>query len=40
MSRLPRTELASATQFNLPLFPHLRDEQVDQVVETVAEVLG
>jgi dTDP-4-amino-4,6-dideoxygalactose transaminase len=36
---LPRTELASRTQFNLPLFPHLTDEQVDRVVTTLAEVL-
>jgi dTDP-4-amino-4,6-dideoxygalactose transaminase len=37
---LPRTELASRTQFNLPLFPHLTDDQVERVVETLAEVLG
>lgn len=37
---LPRTELASRTQFNLPLFPHLTDEQVERVVETLAEVIG
>jgi dTDP-4-amino-4,6-dideoxygalactose transaminase len=37
---LPRTEMASATQFNLPLFPHMRDEQVDQVVDALAKVLA
>ena len=36
---LPRTELASQTQFNLPLFPHLTEEQVERVVATVGEVL-
>lgn len=36
---LPRTELASQTQFNLPLFPHMTDEQLDRVIETVEEVL-
>jgi dTDP-4-amino-4,6-dideoxygalactose transaminase len=36
---LPRTELASKTQFNLPLFPHMTDEQLDRVVTTLAEVL-
>ena len=36
---LPRTELASQTQFNLPLFPHLSDGQVERVVETLKEVL-
>jgi dTDP-4-amino-4,6-dideoxygalactose transaminase len=36
---LPRTELASATQFNLPLFPHMTDDQVERVVATVSEVL-
>ena len=36
---LPRTELASQTQFNLPLFPHLTDEQVDHVVAMLAEVI-
>jgi dTDP-4-amino-4,6-dideoxygalactose transaminase len=36
---LPRTELASQTQFNLPLFPHLTDGQLDRVVETLEEVL-
>ena len=36
---LPRTELASQTQFNLPLFPHLEDGQVDRVVEALGEVL-
>jgi dTDP-4-amino-4,6-dideoxygalactose transaminase len=36
---LPQTELASATQFNLPLFPHMTDDQVDQVVEAVRGVV-
>jgi dTDP-4-amino-4,6-dideoxygalactose transaminase len=36
---LPRTEKASLTQFNLPLFPHLGDEQVERVVATLGEVL-
>jgi dTDP-4-amino-4,6-dideoxygalactose transaminase len=36
---LPRTELASRTQFNLPLSPHLRDADVDRVVTTLKEVL-
>lgn len=36
---LPRTELASRTQFNLPLFPHLTMEELDRVVETLREVL-
>jgi dTDP-4-amino-4,6-dideoxygalactose transaminase len=36
---LPRTELASRTQFNLPLSPHLSDADVERVVTTVAEVL-
>jgi dTDP-4-amino-4,6-dideoxygalactose transaminase len=36
---LPRTELASRTQFNLPLFPHLTEEQIERVVETLGEVL-
>jgi dTDP-4-amino-4,6-dideoxygalactose transaminase len=31
--------MASATQFNLPLFPHMEDDQVRQVVATVAEVV-
>ncbi len=37
---LPQTELVSQKQFNLPLFPHLTDEQVHRVVETVAEVVA
>lgn len=37
---LPRTERASRTQFNLPLFPHLTDEQVDRVVTTLDEVVN
>ncbi len=37
---LPRTERASATQFNLPLFPHMSDEQVVQVVDALGEVLA
>lgn len=37
---LPRTELASRTQFNLPLFPRMTDAQLERVVTTVAEVLG
>jgi dTDP-4-amino-4,6-dideoxygalactose transaminase len=36
---LPRTELASRTQFNLPLFPHLTTAQLDRVIEALAEVL-
>ena len=36
---LPRTELASKTQFNLPLFPHMTDEQLSRVVDTLGEVL-
>lgn len=37
---LPRTELASQTQFNLPLFPHLTDDELDRVVTTLDEVLA
>lgn len=37
---LPRTELAAQSQFNLPLFPHLTAEQLLQVVETLAKVIG
>jgi dTDP-4-amino-4,6-dideoxygalactose transaminase len=37
---LPRTEMASRTQFNLPLFPHLTDEQIDRVVTTLDEVVN
>ena len=37
---LPRTELASKTQFNLPLFPHLTEDELDRVVATLEEVLG
>jgi dTDP-4-amino-4,6-dideoxygalactose transaminase len=36
---LPHTELASRTQFNLPLFPHLEFEQIDRVASTLEEVL-
>jgi dTDP-4-amino-4,6-dideoxygalactose transaminase len=36
---LPRTELASQTQFNLPLFPHLTEEELERVAETLEEVL-
>jgi dTDP-4-amino-4,6-dideoxygalactose transaminase len=36
---LPHTELASRTQFNLPLSPHLTDADVERVVTTVAEVV-
>jgi dTDP-4-amino-4,6-dideoxygalactose transaminase len=36
---LPRTELASRTQFNLPLFPHLEFEQIERVAATLEEVL-
>jgi dTDP-4-amino-4,6-dideoxygalactose transaminase len=36
---LPRTEMASRTQFNLPLFPHLTEGQIDRVVEALGEVL-
>lgn len=36
---LPRTELASQTQFNLPLFPHLSEQQLDQVIAALEEVL-
>jgi dTDP-4-amino-4,6-dideoxygalactose transaminase len=37
---LPRTELASLTQFNLPLFPHLGLDQIERVATTLEEVLG
>ncbi len=37
---LPRTELASLTQFNLPLFPHMTDSQLERVTATLAEVLA
>ncbi len=37
---LPRTELASRTQLNLPLFAHMTDEQVHRVVTVLAEVLA
>ena len=36
---LPRTELASQTQFNLPLFPHLTEEELERVASTLDEVL-
>ena len=36
---LPRTELASQTQFNLPLFPHLTEEELERVASTLEEVL-
>ncbi len=36
---LPRTELASRTQFNLPLFPHLTELELDRVVETLKDVI-
>jgi dTDP-4-amino-4,6-dideoxygalactose transaminase len=36
---LPRTELASQTQFNLPLFPHLELDQIERVASTLEEVL-
>jgi dTDP-4-amino-4,6-dideoxygalactose transaminase len=34
---LPRTEDAARTQVTLPLFPHMTGEQLDRVVEAVAE---
>jgi dTDP-4-amino-4,6-dideoxygalactose transaminase len=37
---LPRTEVASKTQFNLPLFPHLTEDELDRVVTTLEEVLA
>lgn len=37
---LPRTELASRTQIALPLFSHMEDDQVDQVVEALEKALG
>jgi dTDP-4-amino-4,6-dideoxygalactose transaminase len=36
---LARTELASLTQFNLPLFPHLEFDQIERVAATLEEVL-
>lgn len=36
---LPHTELASQTQFNLPLFPHLGEDELDRVIATLKEVL-
>ena len=36
---LPNTERASQTQFNLPLFPHLTEPDIDRVVSTVEELL-
>ena len=36
---LPRTELASQTQFNLPLFPHLTEDELERVASTLEEVL-
>ncbi len=36
---LPRTELASQTQFNLPLFPHMTEEELERVASTLEEVL-
>jgi dTDP-4-amino-4,6-dideoxygalactose transaminase len=36
---LPRTELASRTQFNLPLFPHLELDQIERVAAALEEVL-
>jgi dTDP-4-amino-4,6-dideoxygalactose transaminase len=36
---LPRTELASRTQFNLPLFPHLGEDQVDRVIAALEETV-
>jgi dTDP-4-amino-4,6-dideoxygalactose transaminase len=36
---LPQTELGSQTQFNLPLFPHLTEAEIDRVVDTLAELV-
>jgi dTDP-4-amino-4,6-dideoxygalactose transaminase len=36
---LPHTELGSQTQFNLPLFPHLTEAEIDRVVDTLAELV-
>jgi dTDP-4-amino-4,6-dideoxygalactose transaminase len=37
---LPRTEDAARTEVTLPLFPHMTEDQLDRVCETVAELLG
>lgn len=36
---LPRTEDAAATQVTLPLFPHMTEEQLERVCESVAQQL-
>ena len=36
----PNAEAFYAEELSLPLFPDLRDDQVDQVIETLIEVLG
>jgi dTDP-4-amino-4,6-dideoxygalactose transaminase len=35
---LPNTERASQTQFNLPLFPHLTEADIDRVVTTLEDL--
>jgi dTDP-4-amino-4,6-dideoxygalactose transaminase len=36
---LPNTELGSQTQFNLPLFPHLTEADIDRVVDTLGDLV-
>lgn len=37
---LPHTEAAAARCLSLPLFPGIEDEEIDRVVEAIAEILG
>jgi dTDP-4-amino-4,6-dideoxygalactose transaminase len=37
---LPRTEDVARTEVTLPLFPHMTEDQLDRVCETVAELLA
>ena len=37
---LPRTEAAAERLLTLPLYAHMRDEQVDLVIESILEALG
>ena len=36
----PNAEAFYAEELSLPLFPDLTDAQVDQVIETLTEILG
>ncbi|HEY8581611.1 MAG TPA: DegT/DnrJ/EryC1/StrS family aminotransferase [Capillimicrobium sp.] len=37
---LPETELAARTELTLPLYPHMTDEQLDRVVQALADGLA